>query len=314
MTAMRGATPARRRALAARAAGRLLQVPARLGKLAYRSGLRSSANLTFPDFLGIGLMKSGTTWLYENLRAHPGVRMSEEKELRYFSSDRFWSSLASYAERFADADGRVTGEISPPYASLPPNRIAFVRQIMPHVRLLLMLRDPVTRQWSHVTHKIRENGDDAADVSHDDILSLIDRTGRAPRGGYTGVLDSWLAHFPQEQLFVGLYEQIAADPRGLLGEVFRHLRVSTDVEWSAFPTGKVIVPPVGPKYADRNQGRGVIGEVHSPSTAYFPERYRDLLTERYEGQLRELHRRLGDRILLWDSARRVLGAPDQGTS
>ena len=38
----------------------------------------------FPDFIGIGAQKAGTTWLHHNLQAHPGIWMPKEKELHYF--------------------------------------------------------------------------------------------------------------------------------------------------------------------------------------------------------------------------------------
>ena len=38
----------------------------------------------YPDFIGIGAQKAGTTWLYQNLRAHPEIWMPEEKEIHYF--------------------------------------------------------------------------------------------------------------------------------------------------------------------------------------------------------------------------------------
>jgi hypothetical protein len=37
-----------------------------------------------PDFLVIGAQKAGTTWLYEQLRAHPDIWLPKEKELHYF--------------------------------------------------------------------------------------------------------------------------------------------------------------------------------------------------------------------------------------
>ena len=40
--------------------------------------------MTFPDFIGIGAQKAGTTWLHRNLQAHPGIWMPKEKELHYF--------------------------------------------------------------------------------------------------------------------------------------------------------------------------------------------------------------------------------------
>ncbi len=38
----------------------------------------------FPDFIGIGAQKAGTTWLHRNLQVHPGIWMPKEKELHYF--------------------------------------------------------------------------------------------------------------------------------------------------------------------------------------------------------------------------------------
>ena len=38
----------------------------------------------FPDFLGIGAQKAGTTWLHRNLHAHPQIWMPKEKELHFF--------------------------------------------------------------------------------------------------------------------------------------------------------------------------------------------------------------------------------------
>lgn len=50
----------------------------------------------FPDFLGIGAQKAGTTWLARNLRTHPGLWLPAIKELVYFNAanvpqDRAWT-------------------------------------------------------------------------------------------------------------------------------------------------------------------------------------------------------------------------------
>src|SRR5215217_5638753 len=52
----------------------------------------------FPDFIGIGAQKAGTTWLHRNLQAHPQIWMPKEKELHYFDEKikqrgGFWSRL-----------------------------------------------------------------------------------------------------------------------------------------------------------------------------------------------------------------------------
>lgn len=46
----------------------------------------------YPDFLVIGAQKAGTTWLYENLRRHPGIWMPPEKELHYFDEKQYFDA------------------------------------------------------------------------------------------------------------------------------------------------------------------------------------------------------------------------------
>src|SRR5690606_27494332 len=99
---------------------RLAHVGARAGSAveerAYAAGLLSTKKLPLPDSPGIGFMKTGTTWLYENLRCHPDLHLTDAKELRYFDTPRYLQPLARYAENFRGADGKVKGEISPSYA------------------------------------------------------------------------------------------------------------------------------------------------------------------------------------------------------
>jgi len=68
------------------------------------------SDITFnkPDFIGIGPPKTGTTWIYENLRKHPQVVMPPDKEIRYFWERAFIGNL-TYAERFKSAHWHVRG-------------------------------------------------------------------------------------------------------------------------------------------------------------------------------------------------------------
>src|SRR5438445_9750758 len=88
---------------------------------------RARASMRIPDFFIVGHPKSGTTALYEMLRRHPQIYMSELKEPRFFASDLrsrfqpggsnvFPQTLEQYAAQFAEAraDQRV-GDASPSY-------------------------------------------------------------------------------------------------------------------------------------------------------------------------------------------------------
>jgi len=57
----------------------------------------------FPDFLGIGAQKSGTTRLYQNLAAHPQIWMPPVKELHYLDHKPKPLPVSSCAERISTA-------------------------------------------------------------------------------------------------------------------------------------------------------------------------------------------------------------------
>ena len=57
---------------------------------------------SFPEFLGIGAQKSGTTWLYENLKKHPQLYLPKTKEIHFFDW-HFYKSIKWYCQHFKNA-------------------------------------------------------------------------------------------------------------------------------------------------------------------------------------------------------------------
>lgn len=50
--------------------------------------------MSYPNFIGIGAMRSGTTWLHYNLREHPEIWMPPLKELHYFDDKEKFATLS----------------------------------------------------------------------------------------------------------------------------------------------------------------------------------------------------------------------------
>ena len=108
-----------------------------------------------PDFFIVGAPKSGTTALYEYLRQHPQVFMSDPKEPNYFGADverrrtpRI--SLDEYLGYFAGAgDAKRAGEASVRYLH---SRTAAqeIAEFAPQGQAIIMLRDPV--EMMHAMH------------------------------------------------------------------------------------------------------------------------------------------------------------------
>jgi hypothetical protein len=248
-------------------------------KWLYRIGLRSSDDLTLPEVLCIGAQKGGTTWLYRNLRQHPGVFLPPDvKEVHYFDL-LFQEKLSEYARVFAAGGDRVKCDITPNYGRLRAARIRFIRSVMPDVRLIFLMRDPVERAWSQA------------------LMDLVTRTGRSyeqvpakefyahfrsPRiqqnGLYTRLLTRWLSIFPERQLLVGFVEDLHERPRELLGRIFRHIGVSQEVDWSGFPYDR---------------------RIHRGPAIPLPDSYRRCLEEIFAEEIERLATRFGGPAQGW---------------
>src|SRR5437867_2493794 len=106
-----------------------------------------------PTFLGIGSLRCGSTWLYQVLKCHPDIRLSDRKEMGYFfMSEMLQHDLEWYAAHFAPKNGaepkRARGEISPVYARLKAWQVNRIANLLPGLRIVLTSRHPIERAWS----------------------------------------------------------------------------------------------------------------------------------------------------------------------
>lgn len=107
-----------------------------------------------PQFLGLGTQKGGTTTLQRLLEQHPQVWLSPSKELHFFSL-HYGLGEMWYRQQFAPAAvNQRCGDITPYYLFHPqaPARIA---GLLPAVKMIVLLRDPVDRCLSQYFHSRR---------------------------------------------------------------------------------------------------------------------------------------------------------------
>jgi hypothetical protein len=108
-----------------------------------------------PDFVVVGAQKAGSTSLFAYLAAHPEVDQPLVKEIQYFTNaaarGQDW-----YRRHFPvdDDSGRITGEASP-YYMVHPLALDRLALALPEVKILVILREPVSRLVSHFRHNLR---------------------------------------------------------------------------------------------------------------------------------------------------------------
>lgn len=211
---------------------------------------------TLPDFLVIGTQKGGTTSLFKYLVQHPHVAKMFRKEIHYFDLNfsrgiRWYKSffpLNASRERHLKMTGQplIAGEATPFYLFHPliPGR---VKEILPKIRLIALLRDPVERAFSHYHHlvgrrretqsfqevverEIHWNSEDLRSIARSDShhnTSDILRFGLVARGFYAEQLERWLLHFSRTQILIIKSDDLFSTPGSVVSEVYKFLELDS---------------------------------------------------------------------------------------
>lgn len=206
--------------------------------------------MTLPNFLIIGAAKAGTTTMWHQLGQHPQIYMSPHKEPRYFAlcgrpvdfrgpgdTTRF-HFVTEYAQYEALFDGvkkeTAIGEASPWYLYVPSAAPA-IKELLPDVKLIAILREPVERAFSNYLHAVRE-GLEPLRTFHEamDAEESRIRAGWSPRfhykqkGLYFRQLSHYLKFFDRNQIWVGLYDDLLQTPALFFSDLFSFLDVDPE--------------------------------------------------------------------------------------
>jgi lipopolysaccharide transport system ATP-binding protein len=212
----------------------------------FASRLGSADPERLPWLVIPGAMKAGTTSLFGWLEGHPQLSASREKEVHYFDMN-FHRGAVWYARQFVRPKRTANRGMTRPFESSPyylfePRVPSRIRDLVPEARIVVTLRDPVDRAFSHYHNNRRlgrealsfEEAIDAEDrrlageeerlLADAGYVSLVHkRYSYLRRGLYAEQLDRWMRHFPQSQIHVVDASRLFADPAAVLAEVLAFL-------------------------------------------------------------------------------------------
>lgn len=202
-----------------------------------------------PNFLIVGTQKGGTTFLYDELVKHPQIMGALTKEVHYFDANfdkaaDWYRAFFPTAETLA-ARGAITGEASPSYL-FHPHAARRIHALAPQIKIIMLLRNPIARAYSHYHHEVRLGYEDLpfaeAIAREEERLTgehprmLADETyysaaymhySYLTRGHYFAQLQQWHALFPAEQILTLKSEDFYANPAVALQEVLAFLALPT---------------------------------------------------------------------------------------
>lgn len=220
-------------------------------------------------FFCIGVQKAGTTWLYNNLCAHPEISMALLKEMHFFDDledgrnltrrrlksrtlrQRLWSfsqlgpfrpgniwkyiwfyryvflkrtdhTIGRYKQlllKLRHKHTKVIGDNTPQYAVLSERTIESIKEHFPDLKVVLILRNPVERDWSQMRMMIEFDK-----LRKDEVDKFIQKDNR--RSDYLMMIHNWSRCFGMDRMNICFFEDLTNDPLALLNDIFDFLNVS----------------------------------------------------------------------------------------
>jgi len=285
-----------------------------------------------PNFIIVGAPKAGTTSLYQYLSEHPQVFMSTPKEVNYFSREEIEvqglyykafkaGSLEEYKLLFDNAKGRkAIGEGSVSYLFYP-NTAAKIKESIPDAKIIILLRNPVDRGFSHYLMDYRLG---LVDLPYENIVRKISTSKNiglyyqqyVELGLYYEQVKRYLEIFGTEQVKIYLQEDLRQDTKGIVFDLYNFLNIDksfvpeVDIEHNAFlmPKNKFIH-----KLYSSSTIRSCISSVVPNRVKYYllntlferkkkpilSQETRDFLLKIYESDIKNLEKLINRDLSFW---------------
>ena len=216
-----------------------------------------------PDVVVIGAMKGGTTTLFALLAKHPDIRPSSVKEVHYFDT-HYHLGERWYRSHFPLSRRGLALEATPRYL-FDRATLGRMRALVPEARLLVVLREPVGRAYSHYQH-MRRTGRETRPFAEAMDADIARYHAHGALGGpepeesyfsyarrslYADQLGRYLDAYPGRVLALPS-ERLFADPQAVADDAFRFVGLAP-VPVAAKPQnvgGYDGLPPDAAAYAD----------------------------------------------------------------
>ena len=186
--------------------------------------------MSLPSFIIIGAMKSATTTLQEQLVEQPGIFMCEPKEPNYFSDDdQYAKGMDWYEGLFANSPEKtLLGEASTHYTKLPthPKSVERIKQVMPNVKLIYVMRHPIDRLISHYIHQW------SMGIFHESIEETLMRHPELiAYSQYAFQLQPYFDAFGRDAVLPVFFDRLISEPQAELERVCKFIGYQGRVVW-----------------------------------------------------------------------------------
>jgi hypothetical protein len=202
-----------------------------------------------PDFLIVGAAKCGTTSLYNYLSQHKDIFLPDNKEPKYFVSNIIDFPLGGKGDDLTEelmvkdfeeykrlfkpkTESQISGEASVDYFFYAKEMAPLIKEKLGDVKILIMLRNPITRAFSAYNHMIR----DVRETESFEKALILEENRKSKNYEFVWYYKSAGLYYENLKIFkrtfsnikVILFDDFKSNTRNTVAEVCEFLGVDTD--------------------------------------------------------------------------------------
>ena len=199
--------------------------------------------MKIPDYMIIGVAKSGTTSLHEMLIQHPQILRHKKGHFKnkyvepHFFDICYEKGIKWYKNLFINKKETITGEKSVAYLFYPEISKE-IKTHCPNTKFIVILRNPIERAFSHYNWQY-QLGKKEIGYTFEEVLELEDKINPnnwedlkdysyKARGRYAEQLKRWYIYFPNKnQTLILDYKDLKEKPQKVMNKVFKFLGVTS---------------------------------------------------------------------------------------
>ncbi len=178
-----------------------------------------------PNFFLVGCQKTASTWLHRCFQEHPEIYVPDSDSIHFFTIN-YYKGIEWYKKFYQDYSGqKVVGDTTSSYIRDydAPERIA---SFNPDAKILISLRNPIERAFSHFWH---EKAKGKIAFEFDEVLQNYDLyQNYIVSGFYSQHIKRYLTFFPEDKIFITLFEELKENPDRFITRIFEFLEVDTN--------------------------------------------------------------------------------------
>ena len=192
-----------------------------------------------------------------------------------------------YASLFQPDSKQKSGDITPAYSTLSKESVARIHHLMPEVKIIFILRNPMQRAWSHALKRMRDRNREIASVSEAEFIENFNSRTSQLRSNYLQILEVWQSYYSQEHFFIGFFEDMVKQPEDFLLKMFDFLEIESSkayISKSAFKKKNI-----------------------SENTGKIPQNLAKYLANLYYREIQEIEKKFGSHSSIWlEDANKIL--------